>query len=634
MPNLIGSMRREARSRARQALFLFAVAASFVAVAAAQAYNGNIYTSYAWWLDDGYSARDADYFGIDARSFWKQSRGEGAGIAIVDSGVTFAHEDIHRTAWTSPNEIAGGKIDDDHDGYVNQAGPTAEVFSGTLVVVHRDASRGRADSSVYQLNTDRGFFYALILSPGQQQALSALPPGRTAIALRGTLHAGRLTVSTIEQKQAAVAVDVGRDSAPPLGPQKIIVINTSDSSNAAVKGMFEGASDFYERYSYGKLSIVAMVVGPYHDVYPHPGNCSFDIGRAVAAADSEVDFGQFEYLAVIVPSSQCGWTGQGTVGDAIEVQTQEGEKPMAVMWINAYLLRASMVAHEFGHNLGSEHANAIRCGKSLIPHQADRCTEEEYGDFADVMGSSGSMTMNAVERSQSRWFNPGNVETVTRSGAFTLEKLAGASRKLKVLRIQRDSCADQAIWVENGADGVTVYLSDPRVPPLADQADQTGFCSPYWNLARHSIVGKDRLAAGTTISDPNTGTKIHVDRYRGRRATVTVTLGSRSDFTSPTLVISSPANNDVFYQPDPIPVVATISDDGSGIARVIYYETDIQHPLAVITSPPYDLTLDSSKFTHGRHWINIVAIDKAGQPWGGFGNSISDGRLIEVRASR
>ena len=88
------------------------------------------------------------------------------------------------------------------------------------------------------------------------------------------------------------------------------------------------------------------------------------------------------------------------------------------------------------------------------------------------------MTMNAVERFQSGWFNPGNVEDVTRSGTYTLEKLAGASRNPKVLRIQRDTCPDQDLWVENSTDGATLYLSDPRIPPSLGQADQTGVCNP------------------------------------------------------------------------------------------------------------------------------------------------------------
>ena len=51
-------------------------------------------------------------------------------------------------------------------------------------------------------------------------------------------------------------------------------------------------------------------------------------------------------------------------------------------------------------------------------------------------------------------------------------------------------------------------------------------------------------------------------------------------------------------------------------------------------TPPYAVTLDSEAFTPGEHWINILVLDKAGQPWGGFGNSIGDGRLIEVRSAR
>ena len=40
-------------------------------------------------------------------------------LAVVDTGVDFAHEDLRDNAWVNPDEIPGNNIDDDNNGYVD-----------------------------------------------------------------------------------------------------------------------------------------------------------------------------------------------------------------------------------------------------------------------------------------------------------------------------------------------------------------------------------------------------------------------------------------------------------------------------------------------------------------------------------
>ena len=40
-------------------------------------------------------------------------------VAVIDSGVDTAHEDLKNILWHNPKEIPGNGIDDDHNGYVD-----------------------------------------------------------------------------------------------------------------------------------------------------------------------------------------------------------------------------------------------------------------------------------------------------------------------------------------------------------------------------------------------------------------------------------------------------------------------------------------------------------------------------------
>lgn len=58
---------------------------------------------------------DAD---IDAPEAWDATTGS-AVVAVIDTGIDINHRDLKDNIWTNPGEIAGNKIDDDDNGYVD-----------------------------------------------------------------------------------------------------------------------------------------------------------------------------------------------------------------------------------------------------------------------------------------------------------------------------------------------------------------------------------------------------------------------------------------------------------------------------------------------------------------------------------
>ncbi|MDH5547512.1 MAG: S8 family serine peptidase [Gammaproteobacteria bacterium] len=61
-------------------------------------------------------ARNAD---ISAPEAWDLTTGEGALIAVVDTGVDYNHPDLSSNIWINNGEVPNNGIDDDHNGYVD-----------------------------------------------------------------------------------------------------------------------------------------------------------------------------------------------------------------------------------------------------------------------------------------------------------------------------------------------------------------------------------------------------------------------------------------------------------------------------------------------------------------------------------
>ncbi len=59
---------------------------------------------------------------IRAPELWEEGiTGDGVVIALLDSGVDYAHPDLEERIWTNPGEIPGNGIDDDKNGYVDDS---------------------------------------------------------------------------------------------------------------------------------------------------------------------------------------------------------------------------------------------------------------------------------------------------------------------------------------------------------------------------------------------------------------------------------------------------------------------------------------------------------------------------------
>jgi subtilisin family serine protease len=59
---------------------------------------------------------------VKAPAAWAQGyTGKGAVIAVLDTGVDYNHADLKNNIWTNPGEIPGNGIDDDGNGYIDDA---------------------------------------------------------------------------------------------------------------------------------------------------------------------------------------------------------------------------------------------------------------------------------------------------------------------------------------------------------------------------------------------------------------------------------------------------------------------------------------------------------------------------------
>lgn len=403
---------------------------------------------------------------------------------------------------------------------------------GELEVLHEDNDHG-------------GQFHYFLNSGAERVKLhfAAHPPRH---------HSGtRVRVSGVRVNQAVAAAS-GTTSmqvlAAPLsntyGVQQTAVIlvnfqNSPTSQSIPVAGardvVFTQVSNFDNENSYGQTSLGGDVFGWYTIPMNSTGCDYYGIASLArqAATNAGVNLSGYRRLVYAFPSNSCGWWGLGTVG---------GNPSQA--WINGSF-QSGVVAHEMGHNFGLWHSHALECGTATI---GGSCTNIEYGDVADVMGSaSPPKHFNAYQKELLGWLNAGNSPPLTyvqSGGTYIIDGYETPGSASKALKIQNGTNSAK-YYVEfrrpigfdsvmsgnaNIMNGVLIHSGDPSNSNTSYLLDMTPLTSSWSDPA---------LSIGSTFTDPVTGLNIQLQSITSTSATVNVfTGGTACVRANPTISIS------------------------------------------------------------------------------------------------
>ncbi|WP_139306691.1 reprolysin-like metallopeptidase [Modestobacter sp. DSM 44400] len=278
--------------------------------------------------------------------------------AAVAAGDTIVGELVQGYADPGPATDAAPEPADDGSGLLSwvQTAPGEAVRVPTSDLVDVDAGSTvevtvggtvRDEASADGLEPARDVLAAEVVAPAEQPA--------TAATTAPVNH----PVTVVMLEPAGMAAQRAADS------------TTLAQVVAAVNGP---VGDFWEQQTGGavRFGVVAS-----YDWAPTTASCTqpFDLWRAAATRAGWTE-GPGKHLLVYVPYQSPGCSyGLGTVGGSLDAGGLAYVEGTAT----------SVVAHEFGHNLGLGHSSAVQCDQGT---EAGTCQTVGYGDYYDVMGIS------------------------------------------------------------------------------------------------------------------------------------------------------------------------------------------------------------------------------------------------------
>ena len=189
-----------------------------------------------------------------------------------------------------------------------------------------------------------------------------------------------------------------------------------------------GLKAFFEEESKGRLAVTGAVFG-WYTIDATTTGCSWPTWHTLAwnaATAAGVNLDAYTNVMFIWPqTSQCGFAGVGYV-------------PGKYTYLNG-TDNVQVMTHEFGHNLGLAHANALSCTsggtKVMIADPAD-CTVVQYADPFSTMGNNALKHDHGSQLGELSWLTSAEKIVGSPGNTYTIAPYLGADG-VKLVRIPR-----------------------------------------------------------------------------------------------------------------------------------------------------------------------------------------------------
>jgi uncharacterized membrane protein len=318
---------------------------------------------------------------------------------------------------------------------------------------------------------------------------------------------------------------------------------------AQVQNLFSQVSAYFLANSNGRISMQADVVG-WYTVTRSSTNCDgpstmggwaqyedwgiLGFNAAVVAGVDPTKYHMLHFMYNHNCGGTPGWGLYGTPGVYPGPLVTMLKDTKTNLWRPSSSVRKSWIlgrfythvsAHEVGHNVGAGHAG--------IPGTD---TAAGYGDISDVMGNPwyvagyAPLEFNAPHQILVNWLDPGQVQTVTANGTYTINSHE-SNTGLRFLKITQPAGNTNSIYVSMrqaiGADTnmPAQYLGGANI-----------HIAPTSNM--YVTLFQTKLDDGSTYTHPESGTTIKQISHTASTATVEVTLGGCTH-ADPTVSISN-----------------------------------------------------------------------------------------------
>lgn len=317
---------------------------------------------------------------------------------------------------------------------------------------------------------------------------------------------------------------------------------------------------FWREGSYNQTSATGNVFGTYTLNQSYTCDRFSDmLTAAIAAADGDVDFRQYNRVFVVFPETAgCGWAGLSGLGCSTLNSPSHGPFTASASWlVNGYMTNrnygVNLAAHEGGHGLGLHHSSSRDFGPEPLGPVGSPGTLDEYGDGLSSMGGWNLGHYATQHKAVLGWLAPETgYRTVQSSGTFSLPPLATPGGGLRGLKVQRGAGNDAWLWIENKK---ALGLYESTLPPEAFSGALIHYEDSTTGLHTHVIDFTPQtqyfydapLAAGSTWKDPYTDLSLSVSNGASGTLNVVVTYGSGSTacVNNVPAVVISPMNPSV-----------------------------------------------------------------------------------------